>query len=502
MSRTATTENFGGNQSWRSVSYQPRDEDAVLKILELHREGHIRCFGARHSWSATASCYDVSVDMGRFEEAARIELVDRGGATIARVRAGCTLQELLDQLRAKGRTLPTLGVIKKQTVAGAISTATHGSGTQTLSHFVAEVELAAYDRHGHPAIFVHRSGAELEASRCALGCMGIILRVALRTVPQYWIREEVRICRRISDVLGLYKAHPLTQFAFIPYQWDYVAFQRRKIEGRAPPLYTKALALFFRLYMAVVVDVLVHLGVWLAIRVGPRAVKGALKLAPLLLRVIRRTDYAEKVLTQRHYLFRHEEMELFVPESQLGLAMDVLRCATEVFAGSAVPIPDSVQTALDGALYEELIAARGTYTHHYPFLVRHVLPEPDSLMSMTASSDEAYFSIGVFTYYPPHRREAYYAFCSWLARCLHELAGARLHWGKHFPLRAADMARVYPKLELFRALCASADPRGVFTNPYTARVLGLLSAKVAARSDKDAGVHAPRAAAATARSPG
>jgi hypothetical protein len=166
-------------------------------------------------------------------------------------------------------------------------------------------------------------------------------------------------------------------------------------------------------------------------------------------------------------------MELFVPESQLAKVTAILRWATEVFAGCAAPIPESVKATLDGDFYQQLVAARGTYTHHYPFLFRRVLPDGNTLVSMTASSAEPYFSIGVFTYYPPDQRDGYYKFCSWLARCLHARAGARLHWGKHFPLQAADMARVYPELGLFRDLCASADPRGVFTNPYTARVLGL-----------------------------
>jgi L-gulonolactone oxidase len=471
MSQATTQTNFGGNQSWRSVCYRPRDAEEVKKILELHRDGHVRCFGAKHSWSGIAGCDDVSVDMALFDS---VELVDRGDTKVARVGAGCTLQALLDRLHATSdQTLPSLGAIKRQTIAGVISTATHGSGTQSLSHFVEEIELAAYDENGRPAIFVHRGGPALAASRCALGCMGIILRVDLRTVPRYWIREEVKVHAGLGDVIAQYGDYPLTQLSFTPYRWDYLAFQRRRVEGGAPSLRTKALALLFRLYMRVVVDFAVHFGVWLAIRLGPWAVKGALKLAPSLLRFIRRTDYAEEVLTQKHDLFRHEEMELFVPESQLAKVAGILRWATEVFAGSATPIPESVKVTIGAPFHEELLAARGSYTHHYPFFFRRVLPDGNTLVSMTASSEEPYFSIGVFTYYPPDRRDGYYTFCSWLARCLHAQAGARLHWGKHFPLEAADMARVYPELELFRDLCASADPRGVFTNPYAARVLGL-----------------------------
>jgi len=52
------------------------------------------------------------------------------------------LQDLLDRLHAMtDRTLPTLGVIKRQTISGAVSTGTHGSGRPSLSHFVTGVRI-------------------------------------------------------------------------------------------------------------------------------------------------------------------------------------------------------------------------------------------------------------------------------------------------------------------------------------------------------------------------
>jgi hypothetical protein len=59
-----------------------------------------------------------------------------------------------------------------------------------------------------------------------------------------------------------------------------------------------------------------------------------------------------------------------------------------------------------------------------------------------------------------------------LPTCLTALFGARLHWGKHFPLTSVETERVYPHLEEFRRLCRRTDPRGVFRNEYTDRVLG------------------------------
>lgn len=469
-----TQTNFGGNQAWQSRCYRPGSDQEVLDILGRHRDGHIRPVGGKHSWSGIAACSDVSLDMALFNE---VQPYQAGGENRVRVGAGCTLQAVLDRLHAQtDQTLPTLGVIKRQTIAGAISTGTHGSGKPSLSHFVVSVRVAAYDRTGQPKIFDYREGDELKASRCGLGCTGVILSVDLHTVRKYHVQETVALHKKLEIVLSRYDECPLTQFSLIPYRWDYLVFERKELEGRTLSPIERLKALLFRWYIAVWVDIVIHGGVKFGVLTGKWVVKYlVLKPAPYFFRFKgrRRLDDAEHVLTMRHDRFRHEEMEIFVPASRLREVVDVLQCAMEVFAGEEKPVPAEIKAKLDGlGLYDELLQNRGTYTHHYPYFFRRVLPE-DALISMTSSAEEAYYSVGIFTYFPPDKREGYYAFCSWLARCMNRLVDARLHWGKHFPLGAADIARHYPRLETFKQLCADTDPGGVFRNAYTERVLGL-----------------------------
>jgi hypothetical protein len=166
-------------------------------------------------------------------------------------------------------------------------------------------------------------------------------------------------------------------------------------------------------------------------------------------------------------------MEMFVPESCLAEALEVLRYATDVFAGEpAAPTPRTKEKLDAHRLHEELVALRGAYTQHYPLFVRRLLPE-DTLVSMGASTPESLYSISVFTYHPPEARAQYYAYCGWLARCMNALFNARLHWGKHFPLGAAETARAYPRLEAFKRICRALDPGGVFRNQYIARLLDM-----------------------------
>lgn len=461
--------NFGGNRAWETSWYRPRSEPEVLELLARHRTERIRAIGSLHSWSDVAVASGVTVDMSGFDE---VLPFTEGGRTLVRVGAGCTLQDLLDRLHAAtDQTLPTLGVIKRQTVSGAVSTATHGSGRPSLSQFVAAVRVAAYATDGRPAVFEYRGGDELKAARCALGCLGVILSVELVTVPKYRVEETVRRFDRIEDALRLYPDHPLTQFALVPYGWKIIAWERRAAPPGARGGWLRAR--LARVFNLVGVDVLAHLLLKACLVLGSPAVRALLKALPyMLLTNVPRIDDAEHVLTMRHDLFRHEEMELFVPESKVAQAAALARSAVAVFAGDAATVPVELERALRAAgLYDELLQGRASYAHHYPILFRRVLPE-EALISMVSAAAEPWFSFSLFTYSAPADRERYYALCAWLARAMFALFGARLHWGKHYPLGAAETARMYPGLERFKQLCRTTDPAATFRNDFTDRVLG------------------------------
>lgn len=464
--------NFGGNQTWESRCYTPASEQEVIEILARHARETIRALGSLHSWSEIATDASVSLDLSRLNQ---VEPYTKDGGHFVRVGAGCTLQSLLDRVhRATDQTLPTLGAIKKQAIAGAVSTATHGSGRPSLSHFVRRLRVAAFDpATGKPRIFEYDGGDELEAARCGLGCMGIILSVDLATVPKYQVTEVVRAYQNVAEMLALYDGWPLTQFIFMPHRWRGLVYQRKREDGAVAGSSALKRA-FFRLYERVSTDIMFHLGVISTRWLGSAWVKAFLGTVPFfILKNVERTDDAEPVLTLAHYYFRHEEMEVFVPQSKLAQAFEVVRAVVNAFADSNEPMPAKVADSLRSiGLLAQVDGHRGSFCFHYPIFFRRVMPE-DGLIAMGSSAAEPYFTISFFTFDPPAQRAPFYALCSLLARALNQLFGARLHWGKHFPLQFADVAPLYPGMEKFRTLCARTDPNGVFRNAYTARVLNL-----------------------------
>jgi hypothetical protein len=278
----------------------------------------------------------------------------------------------------------------------------------------------------------------------------------------------------VEDIIAAFAEKPLSNFLLSPYGWVFTMFERKPIEREAPTLGATLRAWFFRLFSFVVVDIFFHLFVIGSRMAGPPAIKAFHKIVPHTLpKGHVRIDDSEQILTSHHYLFRHEEMEIFVSEAELPRAMRFLRASIELFADIDTVFPEEFQAVLKDTGSEAAIAAkRGSYVHHYPLFCRRVLPE-ETLISMTASADGPMYSISVFTYDRPGHRDAYYAFCSFLAHSLLKLVNAKLHWGKHFPLEYADIAPLYPRLEEFRALCVAHDRNGVLRNGYTARVLNL-----------------------------
>ena len=465
--------NFGGNQQWYSRRYRPESEAEILEIMKQNPHATIRAIGSGHSWSDVAANTDIAIDMSAFGS---VELVTSGGEQLARVGAGCRLQHLLDKLHAmSGRTLPTLGAIKKQTISGVISTGTHGSGRQSISHFVVAVRAAVYDGStGQPLVREFREGPELEAARCGLGCVGIILSVDLQTVPKYLVSETIRARKGLDEIVATFADQPLSNFVLLPYGWTFAMFERKPIEMRTRSWAEICKAWFFRCYGLVVLDVGLHLGVLTARLLGPFAVRAAMRGATMaLIKNCERIDDAEHVLTTRHDLFRHEEMEIFVREADVGHAIGFVRAAVEFFAGVETAFPSEFLPAIKAAGMERALRERGgSYTHHYALFCRRVLPDA-TMISMTAARDEPMYSISIFTYDPPRRREAYYEFCRFLAFSLLHLVQARLHWGKHFPFQYRDIAASYPRLEEFRTICQSLDPNGNLRNGYSRQVLNL-----------------------------
>lgn len=468
----------------------PRSEVEVLDVLrQCATEGtKVHAVGSLHSWSTLSECTGVLLDLS---ELRHLGLRRRTPEVVVEAGAGCTIGDVLEFLRHEGLTLPTLGAVDKQTVAGAVATATHGSGLPSLSHFVKAMRIACIDSgNGQPGILDFDESIradDFRAARVGLGYLGVVVSVTLATVPQYFVEESLALVTSLKeDVLGGADIYPLQQFAVVPYSWRYYVFRRRIPRLVTTPGRLRRIAVWaYRAYKLVVVDTLLHgiVNLMASWSRGPfiRAFYG--KVFPVIaLRDVSVVDRSDRVLTLRHDMYTHLEMEVFVPQRHVEQALTLVRHLTEAFSckGQAPDkLPDQLKLtlkAVPGAM-DLLREKYGTFTYHYIINCRRILPET-ALLAMTVG-DQVYYSLSFFTF-DVENTGPYLEYCRLLAHCLVVLYGARLHWGKYFPLDYERGAKVmYPErqLQAFRDICQRYDPQGLMGNRYAREILGFDDAR-------------------------
>ena len=461
--------NFGRNQVLKpSAAYTPADEQEVLQILDRHRGQSIRAVGRLHSWSDAVLGDGVLLDLRRLND---VLLEPDGDQFVATVGAGCQIKRLLKELDRDGATLHSLGLITAQTIAGAISTGTHGSGRQSMSHYVVGVRLARYDASTGQAIIEELSAGEpLQAARCSLGSLGIILSVKIRCRAQYNVQEHFTESRRLSDVLDAEASFPLQQFYLVPWRWSYFIQHRR--EDDRP---RSRLARLYRLYWLGVMDYGLHMQILFLKRVlrSRRLLRLAFRriIPAFLIRNWRVTDRSSSMLVMRHDAFRHIEIEVFVRRDKLVDALGFAQEAIKVAGGRESTLSaDNQQRIEELGMQEALAELHDQYCHHYPICVRRVLPD-DTLISMASGGEQDWYALSFISYARPARRAGFSLFASFMARSMSRLFHARPHWGKVCPLEADELTSLYPRFDDFRTVCNTLDPQGVFQNDWTAALL-------------------------------
>lgn len=440
--------NFGRNITLDAEHYcRPESEDALLAFINRHRNRRIRCVGRMHSWSDVLGGGDAYVDMQSFQS---LELAEHDQLKTVRAGAGCQLKQIVRYLNPHGLTLPTLGLIDEQSIAGAIATGTHGSGRHSLSHYALSMRIAVIDPDsGQATIRTISSDSmhDLRAARCGLGSMGVVLEVELPTRPQYNIEEHFQHYPTVDKVLASEELFKLQQFYLAPWRWNFFA-QHRKMTG-APRSW---LAPLYRAFWSWGMDTALHLWIcalarWLPGQATILSFKHIIpRLIPIGWKVVDRSD---RQLTMQHECFRHIEVEIFVPAQYLSESLEVSRDLLERYA-----------------------AKKGVerYVHHYPICIRRVLPD-DTLVSPAsalADLDEnpAWYTLSFVSYAQPDRRDAFQSFARELVEVTMKQFKARAHWAKFCPVNRELIQRAYPGWTAYCCVLRRFDRDGTFMNPW------------------------------------
>jgi FAD-linked oxidoreductase len=387
----------------------------------------VRVAGAGHSFTGAVLTEGRLISLDRMHR-----VLDADPATgLVRVEAGITLHRLSRELLFRGLALPNLGDIDAQSLAGAIATATHGTGARlpNLSAQVEGVELVLGD--GSARELTAADGDLLRAARVGLGALGVVVAVTLRCVPAFRLRGIDRP-EPLEDVLASLdeRADAADHFELWTFPHSPLALTRTNTRTEAERDVPSARGAWME-------DVLMDnhvLGLLNRVaRRFPRAIPALNRTMARAASRRERVDWSFRIFASPR-LVRFTEMEYAIPRAS---AAEAVRGARAILERHPVSFPVELR----------LVAA------------------DDALLSPAHGRDSAYVAVHVFEGMPweaPFRE----------VEALMGSLGGRPHWGKWSFLTAAELAGRYPAWDAFQAARQELDPDGRFENEWARRVLG------------------------------
>ncbi|RIK17354.1 MAG: FAD-linked oxidoreductase [Acidobacteria bacterium] len=438
MTSTSTTtrstwSNWAGSVTARPVRVErPRSVDEVVEVVRRAREEGLRVkpVGAGHSFSAVAQAPDVQVDLTDLQG---LEHADPGTGRVT-LAAGTRLHAIPPLLSHLGLDMPNLGDIDRQSISGAVSTGTHGTGLDHGGLATQVVGLTLVDGTGRVRTLTQED-PELAGAVVGLGALGVVTSVTLQLAPAFVLRAVERP-EPLQHVLESFveRCRSEDHFEFFWFPHTHVASTRTNT--RLPhdvPLAP------LRRRQRLVDEVLLANGAFAAAcRLGvhaPSLVRPVNRASARLLARREFTDRSHRVFTTSRRV-RFHETEWAVPVEALP----------------------SVQRDVDA------LVRRHGWRISFPLEFRAAAA--DDLWLSTAHGR----TTGYVAAHRYHREDPGDYFAA--VRDVALAHGGRPHWGKMHDLDLGTLAGLYPRMGDFLALRDLLDPDRVFANAYLERVLG------------------------------
>ncbi|MFF7640877.1 D-arabinono-1,4-lactone oxidase [Streptomyces canus] len=425
--------NWAGNVTTRPVrNATPASVDELRAVVRQAAEDGlaVKAVGSGHSFTTVAATDGVLI---RPDLLTGIRAIDRQAGTVT-VEAGTRLKTLNAALAREGLSLTNMGDIMEQTVSGATSTGTHGTGRTSgaiaaqirgLEVVTADGSLLSCSETENPDVFA--------AARVGLGALGVVSALTFAVEPLFLLaaREEPMTFDEVTAAFDeLHATNDHFEFYWFPHTDNCTTLRNNRTAGPSAPL--GRIREWFD-------DEFLSNGVFQALsslgRTVPAAVPTIARVASRGLSARSYTDIPYKVFTSPRRV-RMIEMEYAVPRAAL---LDTLRELKSMVERSDLRVG-------------------------FPVEVR-TTPADDITLSTASGRDSAYIAVHVY------RGAPYQQYFTRAERIFVAHEG-RPHWGKLHTRDAGQLADVYPRFGEFTAVRDRLDPDRRFNNPYLRRVLG------------------------------
>ncbi|MFE4640729.1 D-arabinono-1,4-lactone oxidase [Streptomyces sp. NPDC056730] len=430
---TRTWRNWAGTVTARPARVvSPASVEELTETVRRAAEDGLRvkAVGTGHSFTAAAATDGVLI---RPDLLTGIRETDRAAGTVT-VAAGTPLKRLNTALAREGLSLTNMGDIMEQTVAGATSTGSHGTGRDSasiaaqiraLDLVTADGSLLRCSAEENPEVFA--------AARIGLGALGVVTAVTLAVEPVFLLtaREEPMAFDRVTAEFDQHVAeNEHFEFYWFPHTGNCNTKRNNRSAGIAAPPGRLSGWIDDELLSNGAFQAACSLG-----RAVPATIPALARIASRALSARTYTDIPYKVFTSPRRV-RFVEMEYALPrEAAIGALREVKAMIER--SPLRVSFPVEIRTA----------------------------PADDIALSTASGRESAYIAVHLY------RGTPYRSYFTAVERIM-TAHGGRPHWGKIHTRDAAYLSGVYPRFGEFTALRDRLDPERLFGNDYLRRVLG------------------------------
>ena len=415
------------------IAHPASVDEVVATVRDAAARGlTVKAVGAGHSFTDIAATSGVLLSL---DALSGILAVDAPARRV-RVAAGTRLFDLGPLLAAHGLALQNMGDIDRQSIAGATSTGTHGTGIR-FGGLAAQITAATLVTGSGEVLRVSETERPelLPAVRLGLGALGILVEVELQCVDAFVLRSADKP-RPFDEVLDAWPELVAAADHFEFYWWPHTDKAMTQTKTRLP------------------------------------ADTAFATPNPVAL-------WAEKRLLENEALRAQQAVGHLLPAAvpalsrfATGVYGEGVRTgvSSEIYASPRlVRFRESEYAIPFDALPQALRDVRGLIERHgwrisFPVEVRAAAPD-ENWMSTAHGRPSAY--IAVHRYYRDDPTEYFGAFDA-----LMRTYDGRPHWGKMHFRSADDLRPAYPRFDDFLRVRDELDPDRRFANRYLDRVLG------------------------------
>jgi L-gulonolactone oxidase len=389
----------------------------------------VKAVGSGHSFTAIAVSEEVLVDLSDYDE---IVAIDKINQTVT-VQSGIQLSKLNQALYENSLAMQNLGDIAYQTIAGAISTSTHGTGAKFtgIANQVVALRVVLADS----SIVECSANVNAQLFSCArvgLGALGLISTVTLKVVSAFNL-AVIEEPMRVDDVLQNLDLHVDSndhfEFFWVPHTgW---ALTKRNNRNNLP---VEPMSKMSHWYSKTLMENYAFGAVCMLGKARPSLIPKLAKALPSSGRN-EYSDASHKVFASKR-IIKFYEMEYAIPREACAEALNRVR---------------------------RMVTDSGFFLN-FPVEVRFTAP--DEIPLSTASNREsAYIAVHIY------KGMNYVPYFTEVESIMNSYQG-RPHWGKLHFQSAATLASRYPQWDVFQAVRNQVDPQRMFSNQYLETVLG------------------------------